>query len=52
MLENMSETFGKPCSLLWLLPTKVKFHGLTWEQIFLEVVEAESFGYGECPRCV
>ena len=29
-LVNLSETFGRPVSLLWLLPTPVKFHGLTW----------------------
>ena len=29
-LHNMSETFGRPCSLLWLLPTTVKYNGLTW----------------------
>ena len=29
-LHNLSETFGRPASLLWLLPTAVKFNGLTW----------------------
>ena len=29
-LFNMSETFGRPLSLLWLLPTTVKYNGLTW----------------------
>ena len=29
-LHNLSETFGRPFSLLWLLPTTVKYHGLTW----------------------
>ena len=29
-LHNMSETFGRPLSLLWLLPTTVKYNGLTW----------------------
>ena len=29
-LANLSETFGRPVSLLWLLPTAVRFHGLTW----------------------
>ena len=27
---NLSETFGRPFSLLWLLPTTVKYNGLTW----------------------
>ena len=29
-LHNLSETFGRPVSLLWLLPTTVKYNGLTW----------------------
>uniref|UniRef100_A0A7S4BTR0 Palmitoyltransferase n=1 Tax=Chrysotila carterae TaxID=13221 RepID=A0A7S4BTR0_CHRCT len=29
-LANLSETFGRPVSLLWLLPTAVRFHGLSW----------------------
>lgn len=29
-LHNLSETFGRPFSLLWFLPTTVKYHGLTW----------------------
>ena len=29
-MQNLSETFGKPFSLLWFLPTAVKFHGLTY----------------------
>ena len=29
-LHNLSETFGRPFSLLWLLPTAVKYNGLTW----------------------
>jgi len=29
-LANLSETFGRPVSLLWLLPTSVRFNGLTW----------------------
>ena len=29
-LHNLSETFGRPVSLLWLLPTRVTYNGLTW----------------------
>jgi len=29
-LANLSETFGRPVSLLWMLPTPVRFNGLTW----------------------
>ena len=29
-LHNLSETFGRPFSMLWLLPTAVRFNGLTW----------------------
>ena len=29
-LHNLSETFGRPFSLLWFVPTTVKYHGLTW----------------------
>ncbi len=29
-MANLSETFGRPVSLLWLLPTAVRFNGLTW----------------------
>ena len=29
-IHNLSETFGRPASLLWLLPTTVKYNGLTW----------------------
>jgi len=29
-LRNLSETFGRPLSLLWLLPTPVRFNGRTW----------------------
>jgi len=29
-MRNLSETFGRPVSLLWLLPTPVRFNGLTW----------------------
>jgi len=36
-LHNLSETFGKPFSLLWFLPTAVRFNGLTW----LELVPME-----------
>jgi len=32
-LYALSETFGRPCSLTWLLPTSVKFNGLTYEQL-------------------
>lgn len=32
-LYSLSETFGRPCSLLWLVPTSVRFNGLTYEQI-------------------
>jgi hypothetical protein len=29
-LHSLSETFGRPFSILWLLPTEVRFNGLTW----------------------
>ena len=29
-VHNLSETFGRPFSLLWLLPTAVKYNGLSW----------------------
>jgi len=29
-LHNMSETFGRPVSVLWFLPTPVRFNGRTW----------------------
>ncbi len=29
-LALLSEAFGRPFSLLWFLPTPVRFHGLTW----------------------
>ncbi len=32
-LQNLSETFGRPFSLLWLLPTPVRFNGLTWLEL-------------------
>lgn len=32
-LLALSETFGRPCSLMWLVPTSVKFNGLTYEQL-------------------
>lgn len=32
-LYALSETFGRPCSLMWLVPTSVKFNGLTYEQL-------------------
>lgn len=32
-LLALSETFGRPCSLTWLLPTSVRFNGLTYEQL-------------------
>ena len=38
-LHNLSETFGKPFSLLWFVPTAVRFNGLTW----LEMVPMEPF---------
>ena len=30
IVHNLSETFGRPFSILWLLPTTVRYHGLTW----------------------
>jgi len=33
VLGSLSETFGRPFSLLWLLPTAVKFHGLTYREL-------------------
>jgi len=38
-LANMSETFGRPFSLLWLLPTAVKFHGLTYRDMLAYELE-------------
>lgn len=32
-LYAMSETFGRPCSLTWLIPTSVRFNGLTYEEL-------------------
>mmetsp|Transcript_18455 Transcript_18455/g.58261 ORF Transcript_18455/g.58261 Transcript_18455/m.58261 type:complete len:402 (+) Transcript_18455:52-1257(+) len=32
-LFALSETFGRPCSLSWLVPTSVKFNGLTYEEL-------------------
>ena len=29
-VANLSETFGRPFSLLWFLPTAVRYHGLSW----------------------
>ena len=29
-LHLLSETFGRPFSLLWMLPTEVRYNGLTW----------------------
>ena len=29
-MHLLSHTFGRPISLLWLLPTTVKYNGLTW----------------------
>jgi len=42
-LVNMSETFGRPCSLLWLLPTTVKFHGLTYRDMMEYEMEEREF---------
>jgi len=33
VLFSMSETFGRPFSFLWLLPTSVDFHGLTYRDM-------------------
>jgi len=38
-LANMSETFGRPFSLLWLVPTAVKFHGLTYRDMLAYELE-------------
>ena len=32
-LANLSETFGRPFSLLWFVPTAVKFNGLTYRDL-------------------
>lgn len=40
-LMNLSETFGRPFSLLWLLPTAVKYNGLTYEELNYYVAEQE-----------
>ena len=32
-LHSLSDTFGRPFSLLWLLPTAVKFNGLTFRDM-------------------
>jgi len=29
-IANLSETFGRPFSLLWFVPTSVRYNGLTW----------------------
>ena len=47
-MQNLSETFGKPFSLLWLLPTAVKFHGLTYRDLLAEEMMADM----ECSPCV
>ena len=47
-MQNLSETFGKPFSLLWLLPTAVKFHGLTYRDLLAEEMLADM----ECSPCV
>jgi hypothetical protein len=38
-MHALSETFGRPASLLWLLPTTVKYHGLTWLDLLPEECE-------------
>jgi len=38
-LHNLSETFGRPFSLLWLLPTAVKYNGLTWYDLLPQECE-------------
>lgn len=35
----MSETFGRPVSLLWLVPTPVKFHGLSFMDLMPQECE-------------
>mmetsp|Transcript_25400 Transcript_25400/g.74577 ORF Transcript_25400/g.74577 Transcript_25400/m.74577 type:complete len:416 (-) Transcript_25400:325-1572(-) len=32
-LYALSETFGRPCSLMWLVPVSVRFNGMTYEQL-------------------
>jgi len=34
-LAHLSETFGRPFSLLWLVPTAVKFHGIPYLDMVL-----------------
>ena len=41
-LVSLSETFGRPFSLLWLVPTAVKFNGLTYRELLAY----------ECEECV
>eukprot|EP00321_Phaeocystis_globosa_P004066 CAMPEP_0118849878 /NCGR_PEP_ID=MMETSP1162-20130426/94187_1 /TAXON_ID=33656 /ORGANISM="Phaeocystis Sp, Strain CCMP2710" /LENGTH=273 /DNA_ID=CAMNT_0006782067 /DNA_START=29 /DNA_END=852 /DNA_ORIENTATION=+ len=38
-MANLSETFGRPFSLLWLVPTAVKFHGLTYRDMLAYELE-------------
>jgi len=44
-LYAMSETFGRPCSLAWLLPTSVRFHGRTYEQLSTSELASAFYGY-------
>ena len=29
-VHALSDTFGRPVSMLWMVPTAVKYNGLTW----------------------
>ncbi len=38
-MYNLSETFGRPFSILWLLPTPVRYHGSTWLELLPQETE-------------
>lgn len=38
-MHNLSETFGRPFSLLWFLPTTVTYNGLTWLEMLPQECE-------------
>lgn len=38
-LHLLSETFGRPFSLLWFLPTAVKYNGLTFRDMMPQECE-------------
>jgi hypothetical protein len=48
-LYALSETFGRPCSLTWLVPTSVKFNGLTYEQLSVSELAHQDVDY-DAPR--